>query len=271
MPESDPRPSPQVHANTRAFRGASFHNADVNGATFRDCDMRGVRIVSSYVDGLVISGFNGRSGPVVVDDVDVSEYVAAELDRRHPERVLLRKARSADDLRVAWAELERLWDETLARAGRLPEATLHERVGGEWSFVETLRHLAFAVDTWIGGWLRGETSPFSPLGMPPTDLGPEEWASIGLDPDARPSFAEAGALFADRRDRMRTAVAGVTDADLAETRTGTPVAAWGEETHAVGECFRVVLEEHCEHRRYAERDLTALGREAEAPGGSVAR
>ena len=141
---------------------------------------------------------------------------------------------------------------------RLPEETLQERVHDEWSFVETLRHLAFAVDTWIGGWLRGETAPFSPLGVPPTDLAPEEWPSIGLDPEARPSFAEAAALFADRRERVRTALAAATDAQLDEPRTGTPVQAWGEETHDVGECFRVVLEEHIEHRRFAERDLAAL-------------
>src|SRR4051812_38923286 len=232
MPETES--TPQVHANTRAFRGASFHFADFGGATFRDCDMRGVRIVSSFVDCMVISGFNGRSGPVFVDDVDVSAYVAGELDRRHPERVRLREARSADDLRAVWAELEGLWEDTLARAGRLPEETLQERVDGEWSLVETLRHLAFAVDTWVGGWLRGESAPFSPLGVPPTDLSPEEWASIGLDPDARPSSAEAMALFADRRERVRTAIGGVTDADLEEPRTAAPVQAWGEETHAVG-------------------------------------
>ena len=258
MPESEPTPPPQVHRNTRAFRGASFHYADVSGATFRDCDMRGVRIVSSYVDGLVVSGFSGRAGPVIVDDVDVSEYVAAELDRRHPERVLLRGAKSADDLRAGWAELERLWDDTLARAGRLPEATLHERVHDEWSLVETLRHLVFAVDTWVEGWLHGRAAPFSPLGVPPTDLAPEEWPTIGLDPEARPSFSDAAVLFADRRERVRAALAEVTDDQLDEPRTGTPVPAWGEETHSVGECFRVVLEEVSEHRRFAERDLAAL-------------
>jgi DinB superfamily/Pentapeptide repeats (8 copies) len=258
MPESEPTPPPQVHANTRAFRGASFHYADVSGATFRDCDMRGVRIVSSFVDGLVVSGFDGKAGPVVVDDVDVSAYVAAELDRRHPERVRLRDARSVDDLRAVWSDLERLWDDTLARAGRLPEAALQERVHGEFAFVETLRHLVFAVDTWVGGWLRGNAAPFSPLGVPPTDLAPEEWPSIGLDPEARPSCADAIALFADRREHVREALDDVTDAQLDEPRTSTPVPAWGEETHPVGECLRVVLQEHCEHRRFAERDLAAL-------------
>jgi hypothetical protein len=258
MPENEPTPSPQVHANTRAFRGASFHNADVNGATFRDCDMRGVRIVSSYVNGLVISGANGRSGPVIVDDIDVSAYVAEQLDRRHPERIRLRDAKSADDLRAVWAELERLWDDTLASAGRLPEATLQERVDGEWSFVETLRHLTFTADTWVRGWLRAEPAPFSRLGVPPTDFGPDEWSAFGLDADARPSAAESIALFADRREQVRSAVTGVTDADLEESRTVPPVQAWGEEAHAVGECLRAVLEEHCEHRRFAERDLATL-------------
>jgi hypothetical protein len=255
MPDTATSETPQVHANTRDFRGASFHYADLSGATFRDCDLSGVRIVSSIVDGLVVDGFCGRAGRVIVDGVDVGEYVAAELDRRHPERVAVREARTADELRAAWAELERLWEGTLARAGQLPEATLQERVHGEWSFVETLRHLAFAVDTWVGGWLRGEALPFSPLGVPPTDLDREEWPAIGLDPDARPSAAEAAALFADRRARVRAALAGLTDAELDQPRTSAPVAAWGEETHAVGECFRVVLEEHCEHRRFAERDL----------------
>jgi hypothetical protein len=255
---SETEPEPQVHANTRAFRGASFHYADLSGTTFRDCDLRGVRIVSSFVDGLVVSGFSGRSGPVVVDDVEVSGYVAAELDRRHPERVQVREARTADQLRGAWAELERLWDGTLTRAGRLPEAALHERVDGEWSFVETLRHLVFAVDSWIGGWLRGEAAPFSPLALPPTDLALEEWPTIGLDPEARPSVAEVRALVAERWERVRRVLTEVTDAQLDEPRTATPVPAWGEETHPVGACLRVVLQEHCEHRRFAERDLAAL-------------
>jgi hypothetical protein len=258
--------TPRVHRNTRAFRGASFHHADLGGATFRDCDMRGVRIVSSFVDGLVIGGFSGRSGLVVVDDVDVSGYVAAELDRRHPERVALREARTVDDLRAVGAEVDRLWDETLARAGRLPEETLHRRVAAEWSFVETLRHLVFAVDSWVEGWLHGTPAPFSPLGVPPTDLAEEEWPSIGLDPHARPSFAEAADLFADRRARLRRALRGVTDGQLDDERTAAPVPAWGEETHPVRECLSVPLEELIEHRRFAERDLAALGDRPEADG-----
>jgi hypothetical protein len=37
------------------------------------------------------------------------------------------------------------------RARRLRPELLHESVGGEWSFIETLRHLVFATDSWISG------------------------------------------------------------------------------------------------------------------------
>jgi DinB superfamily len=228
------------------------------GATFRDCDLRDVKIVSSFVDGLVIRGFSGQADGVLVDDVDVSGYVAAELDRRHPERVRVREARSLPELRAAWDELSCLWDGTLARAGELPDAVVQERVDGEWSFVETLRHVAFAVDSWVGGWLRGEASPFSSLDLPPTDLPLTEWPSIGLDPAARPTFAEAVGLFDDRRARVRQALDEVTEAELDEPRTAAPVPAWGEETHTVRACLRTVLQEVCEHRRFAERDLAVL-------------
>jgi hypothetical protein len=228
------------------------------GATFRDCDLRDVKIVSSFVDGLVIRGFSGQAGGVLVDDVDVSGYVAAELDRRHPERVRVREARSLPELRAAWDELSGLWDGTLARAGGLPDAVVQERVDGEWSFVETLRHVVFAVDSWIGGWLRGEAAPFSPLALPPTDLPLTEWPSIGLDVAARPTPAEAVELFDDRRGRVRQALDEATEAELDDSRTAAPVPAWGEETHTVRACLRTVLQEVCEHRRFAERDLAVL-------------
>ena len=49
----------------------------------------------------------------------------------------------------AWDILERLWGGTAGRARRLQPELLHEPVDGEWSFIETLRHLLFATDSWI--------------------------------------------------------------------------------------------------------------------------
>jgi len=32
----------------------------------------------------------------------------------------------------------------------MPPGTVDRRVGGEWSFAQTLRHLVMATDTWLG-------------------------------------------------------------------------------------------------------------------------
>ena len=168
------------YAETRAFRGANFRQADLTGARFRDCDLSGVRIASSQVDDLRINGFDGRAGKVVVDDVDVTDFVNAELDRRYPERVQLRLIATADDYRAMWNLLDRLWSETIERAQQLPENVRHERVDDEWSFVETLRHLIFAIDTWVGRMILGELNPFTgSVCHPPTVLPPRlpAWVS----------------------------------------------------------------------------------------------
>src|SRR5439155_14693262 len=76
-----------------------------------------------------------------------------ELDRRHPERTKLRPTDVAG-LQQAFDVLEEMWAPTIERARRLPPPLLHERVNGEYSFVETLRHLLFAWDAWLRGVLR---------------------------------------------------------------------------------------------------------------------
>lgn len=247
----------EEHSNTAAFRGAVFRTSDLNGATFRECDLSGVRIAGSLVAGLRVSGFSGDAG-LLVDDIDVTEYVRAELDRRFPERVQLRAMRTADDHRAMWETVERTWAETRARAERLPEAARHERVDGEWSVTETLRHLAFATDTWIGHMLLGQPAAYHRLGLPPTDLSPEGAAALGLDVDAEVSYADAVALHDTRRAQVRDVLAGLTDDALTETRSAVLAAEWGEESRSVAECLRVLMSEHCDHRRFTERDLAAL-------------
>ncbi|TFV86685.1 DinB family protein [Blastococcus sp. CT_GayMR20] len=247
---------PEQYTHTDAFRGAAFTAADLTGATFRDCDLSGVRITGSQVAGLRVSGYGGS---VLVDDVDVTDFVAGELDRRHPERLQLRAMGTAEDYRAMWDTVERLWSETVARAERLPEPMRHERVRGEWSFAETLRHLAFATDGWVGRMLTDGAFVYSPLGLPPSDVSAEDAASIGLDVGVQPSYTETLALFADRRASVRRVVEGLTDNGLEEVRTAALAApAWGVESHPVAECLRTLMDEYCEHRRFAERDLAVL-------------
>jgi len=247
----------QQFGESDSLRGASFRRADLSGSSFRDCDLAGAKIASCRVDNLRISGFDGRSGTVIVDDVDVTEFVQAELDRRHPERVQLRSVATADDNRAFWSVLERLWAETIEAFRRLAEPARHERVDDEWSFVETLRHLIFAIDTWAGRFIRQEDQPFHPLGLPPTDFPVAEYEALGLDPAASPSFDEVVAEYAHRQATVREILADLTDDQLQETRTAVlPV--WGEESQPVGECLAVIFNEHCEHRRFAVRDLAVL-------------
>jgi hypothetical protein len=243
------------YEKTDAFRGASFTSADLSGAKFRDCDLRNVKIVDTWLTDVNISGLVRN---FLVNDVDVTAYVEAELDRRHPERVQVREMKTADDYGATWATLERLWSETVARVERLPEPAREERVDDEWSFAETLRHLVFATDAWVSRTILDDPMPYHRIGVTHTAYPPAEAAALGVDLDARPSFAEVLEVRADRLALVRGIVAGLTDSELERTCTRTPAPGYPEESRTVGGCLRVVMGEECEHRRYAVRDLAVL-------------
>lgn len=238
------------------LRGAVFTGVDLAGATFRACDLTGARIVGSSVEELHVHPFAGEPATVVVDGVDVTGFVMTELDRRHPERVQLRAAQTADDHRAVWTTIARLWAATLARD--LPDDVRHGRVDGEWSLVETLRHLVFAVDGWLGRMILGRPDPHHPLGLPPTDLPDADADGLGLDLAARPSYAEVLDVYAGRRAQVDELLATLVDADLAEPRTATLAPSWGEEMRTVADCLGTILNEHVEHHRYVTRDLAVL-------------
>ncbi len=205
-----------------------------------------------------MSGHAGELGTVIVNDVDVTAYVMADLDRRYSELVQMREVKTADDFRAMHETVERLWAETVARAERLPENVRHQRVADEWSFVETLRHLVFATDVWVERMVGGKETPFHRLGLPPSGYSPDGARDLGVEPDARSSYAEVLALHRDALRRMRECVATITDDELASMRTAAPAPEWEEMTASVGQCLGVVLEEHCQHRRFAERDVALL-------------
>jgi hypothetical protein len=243
------------YAGTDAFRAARFTSADLSGARFRDCDLRQVKIVDSWLVDVNVSGIVGR---FMVNDVDVTAYVEAELDQRHPERVQLRQLQTADDYRAMWGTLERLWSDTVARAERLPEPARHERVDDEWSFVETLRHLVFVTDAWASRTILDEPLPYHRLGLTQPSYPPADATALGIDLAARPSFAEVLDVRADRAALVRRIVNGLTDTELERICTRAPSPGHPEEPRTVGRCLRVVMDEECEHRRYAVRDLTVL-------------
>ena len=86
----------------------------------------------------------------------------------------------------AWDILERLWAGTVHRARGLPATRLHESVAGEWSFVETLRHLVFATDAWVGRALLGDPSPWDALDLPCDEMPDAPGVPVTAGP-GRPS------------------------------------------------------------------------------------
>ncbi|HLJ98988.1 MAG TPA: pentapeptide repeat-containing protein, partial [Streptosporangiaceae bacterium] len=130
---------------SQQLRGARLDAADLRGARFTDCDLTGLTIRDGWLVDVSVSGYLRN---VTVNGVDVTDFVSAELDRRHPERVQFRAVRTADDMRALWDTVERLWAGAVTRAGRLPDAAVAEQVNEEWSFQQTLRHLIFITDAW---------------------------------------------------------------------------------------------------------------------------
>jgi uncharacterized damage-inducible protein DinB len=234
----------------RDLSGAEFWAVDLSRATFRDVNLSGVSISHALLDGVDIDGQIDR---LVINGVDVTDYVN-ERDRWYPLRAMVRPP-DPERARAAWAALEQTWEATIARAGRLTDAQRHERVEGEWSFAETLRHLVFAMDKWFTVPILGEG--FHPIGMPNTGSVDFPWPDV--DRAAAPSYDEVLAARAERADRFRAWLGELDAADL--TR---PVEVLENGTETVHECIFTVLEEEFEHHRYADRDLAVL--EARAGG-----
>src|SRR5579863_5361305 len=237
------------------FRGARFDVADLRGARFTDCDLTGVTIRDGWLVNVSISGYLSN---LTVNGVDVTDFVSAELDRRHPERVQFRSVRTADDVRAMWEIIERLWAGALERAGRLPAAALAERVDEEWSFAETLRHLVFITDAWASRTVLDEPMPYHPLGLPQSWYPAADAAALGIDLTARPRYDEVLAARAGRMAVMRRIVAGVTDDGLGRPCLRTPAPGYPDEERTVIDCLAVVMDEEIEHYRFAVRDLAVL-------------
>jgi len=234
--------------------GSRLTSVDLTGSTFRAVALRGVVMRDVEVAGTTI---DGEIESLVVNGVDVAPLVEAELDRRHPERPLFRPA-TADGFREAWDVNERLWAGTVARARLLPEERLHESVLDEWSFIQTLRHLAFASQAWVGRGVLGDPSPWHPLSLPWDQTEP--LAGVPHDRDARPALDDALAVRQDAMALIRGVVDALTDARL--DVPGDPLVGpgWPAEGKVLTprKCLRIVLNEEWWHRRYAERDLTVL-------------
>ena len=247
--------------------GSRFERVDLTHAEFRTADLRHARFRGVALSGVVMRGvelvdvrIDGEIQNLLVNGVDVAPLVDAELDRRDPDRSKMRPTDPAA-FRDAWDIVERRWDGTVERARRLDPGLLHESVDGEWSFIETLRHLVFATDAWVRRAILGDPSPWNPLDLPWDEM--PDTPGIPRDRTVRPPLDEVLALRRDRMATVRTVLDGLTDASLAAHTE--PVAGTGwppAESFPVRECLLIVLNEEWHHRQFAERDLDALETDA---------
>ena len=243
--------------------GSRFEDVYLTGARFRNVDLTNARLHLVDLTGVVIRdaalvnvNISGEIENVRINGVDIVPLVEAELNRRYPSRPKMRPA-GADGFREAWDILEELWRQTVERARGLAPELLHERVDGEWSFVETLRHLVFATDAWVRRAILGEASPWDPLDLPHDEMADEP--SVPRDRDVRPPLEEVLALRADRMATVRQVLADLTDEKLAgQTEPVTEPGYPEPESFAVRRCLQAILDEEWQHRLYAERDLDAL-------------
>src|SRR3954451_12487487 len=121
-----------------------FDEEDLSGAEFRECDLSRARLVGVVMQDAEIDGWVTN---LVVNGVEVMAYVEAELDRRHPVRLLIRSDDPAE-LRAGWRRLRADWAGTVERMRRTPGIE-HRSVNDEWSAVQTLRHLVMVHDSWF--------------------------------------------------------------------------------------------------------------------------
>ncbi len=186
----------------------------------------------------------------------------AEVESRNAERIRLRaerdklKAIDPEGLADAWAMIEGLWRGTVARAGKLPEPDVRERVNGEWSFVQTQRHLVLATDCWLRRMVKGMEHPYHPWGLGGSWLtSPRRW---GLNPDADPSFDQVLKLRRRRMSEVREVVACATAKELERICIPPESPGHPRQDHTVLQCLHVILKEEWQHHRYAVRDLHVL-------------
>jgi hypothetical protein len=230
-----------------------FVDEDLTGAEFRECDLTGARLVGVIMQDAEIDGLVSN---LVVNGVEVMAYVEAELDRRHPVRPLLRSD-DVGDLREGWRQLRAAWAGTVERMRRTPGVE-HRTVNGEWSAVQTLRHLVFVHDSWFRRCCLGSTGPFTPMGLGIEAVPDRE--EQGLDPTTAPSLDEVLAVRDEQAAELEGWLARVSAEELAAPAPVPDDDRWPPYARgrSVRQCLGTVLTETFEHHGFCVRDLDLI-------------
>jgi len=228
-----------------------FEDEDFAGAEFRECDLSRARFVGVVMQDAEIDGLVSN---LVVNGVEVMTYVEAELDRRHPVRLLMRSDEPAE-LAQAWRQLREDWAVTVEQVRVMPRGSEYQRLDGEWSMVETLRHLVFVYDSWFRRCVLGRTEPFTSIGLAPQFVTDQE--GLGLDRSDHPSLEEVLVVRDRQASEIEAWLAEATAEQLAQTAPVPDDGRWPPHARGrrVRQCVGTVMNEEWAHHGFCVRDL----------------
>jgi hypothetical protein len=239
----------------RRLTDTNLRGAEIAGADLRDAWLREVNLSGAHIRGADLTGteIDGEIDGLMIHGIAVAPLIQAELDRRHPERAALR-AHDAHTLRSGWADLETMWALTIERVAVMPAATTDVSVDREWSFAQTLRHLVFATDVWLGDAILHREQPYHRYGEPFSG-----WRSraseVEIELDAHPPYEDVLEMRADRVGMVRDYLRSLRDDQLDE---GGNQPFFVSRPFTVRSCLAFIFNEEWQHHRYAVRDLDAI-------------
>ncbi|NLJ54590.1 MAG: DinB family protein [Intrasporangiaceae bacterium] len=244
-----------VRLNDSQFSQVRFDGSRFQNISWHNVTMSSVELVDVEIGGDV---WNLR-----INGVDIGPLIDAELNRRDPDRHLvfqeLRESRSVEDYRKGWGVIEHRWTELIDRVRELPEGSEHRSVAGEWSLVQTLRHISYAVAAWIERVALGVEDPFVDTDLP-WDEAPAD-IPRPVDRDARIALDDAVGVWRRRQQTVRDFLESLTTEDLERT-VSTAGDSWPQVTDfPLAEAVHIAVTEVWEHHQFAQRDLHAIEQE----------
>jgi uncharacterized protein YjbI with pentapeptide repeats len=223
--------------------GATFEDVNLAGATIRNANLGGLSIDDAYISGLTVLGFR------------VDELIAAELDRRDPERVRLRMADCYDPqcVRAVFERLDQVRTDFRAFLGSLDGTLLVMRPEpDEWSALENLRHMVFAQDMYLNRWLLQNKRPWCRLGLLPAFLADRtDFSDVGSEPCD--DLATVLAVWDELQAMSWQYVDGLTPEEL---RRDTSKIDFGQGD--VGQVLQGLAQHDLAHIRQAERAVAQI-------------
>lgn len=225
--------------------GAAFENVNLGNATIRNANLSGVRIADANLSGMIISGMR------------IDRLIEAELDRRDPERCRLRMEAPHNPgcVRRVWARLLVVREGFIAMLRGSDDALLTARPWArEWSALECVRHMVFALDYYLRTELLRDAAPWSQVGLVPDFfLNDEGFAMVGSAPDQslEAVLSEWARLNRQAADFVAELMPRALEASTSEANP---------DLGDIGGVLRLLAEHELGHIRQAERTIAAARR-----------